>query len=205
MRIEIPRRLRAIVRARESSLVALAAIVGAVGGIVVVVMATAVDLLHDVFFDLARGERLSERTLIDPLRALLVPCLGGLPFGLTRQAMARRWARRPVDPIEANALYGGRMSFRGSLLVAVQTIWSSGVGASVGLEAGYTQLASGFASRLGQAFRLRRSDLRVLVGCGAAGAIAGAFGTPLAGAFYAFELIIGSYRSSALPQSESRH
>jgi CIC family chloride channel protein len=193
MRIEIPRRLRAIVRARESSLVALAAIVGAVGGIVVVVMATAVDLLHDVFFDLARGERLSERTLIDPLRALLVPCLGGLLFGLTRQAMARRWARRPVDPIEANALYGGRMSSRGSLLVAVQTIWSSGVGASVGLEAGYTQLASGFASRLGQAFRLRRSDLRVLVGCGAAGAIAGAFGTPLAGAFYAFELIIGSY------------
>jgi CIC family chloride channel protein len=33
----------------------------------------------------------------------------------------------------------------------------------------------------------------MLVGCGAAGAIAGAFGAPLAGAFYAFELIIGSY------------
>ena len=31
------------------------------------------------------------------------------------------------------------------------------------------------------------------MGCGAAGAIAGAFGAPLAGAFYAFELIIGSY------------
>jgi CIC family chloride channel protein len=32
-----------------------------------------------------------------------------------------------------------------------------------------------------------------LVGCGAAGAIAGAFGAPLAGAFYAFELVIASY------------
>lgn len=40
---------------------------------------------------------------------------------------------------------------------------------------------------------MRRTDLRLLVGCGAAGAIAGAFRAPLAGAFYAFELIIGSY------------
>ena len=89
------------------------------------------------------------------------------------------------------------MSLRGSLIVAAQTVWSSGVGASVGLEAGYTQLASGIASFIGQRFRLRRGDLRVLVGCGAAGGIAGAFGAPLAGAFYAFELVIGSYRMIA--------
>lgn len=193
MTIEVPRRLRAIVRARESSLIVLAALAGALGGVVVVMMATGVDLLHSVMFGLAPGERLSERTLVDPLRALSVPCIGGLLFGLARMAIARRRARREIDPIEANALYGGRMSLRGSLIVAAQTVWSSGVGASVGLEAGYTQLASGVASWLGQAFRLRRSDLRILVGCGAAGAIAGAFGTPLAGAFYAFELIIGTY------------
>ena len=44
------------------------------------------------------------------------------------------------------------------------------------------RLASGIASRIGRAFHLRRRDLRVLVGCGAAGAIAGAFGAPLGGA-----------------------
>ena len=33
----------------------------------------------------------------------------------------------------------------------------------------------------------------MLVGCGAGGAIAAAFGAPLTGAFYAFELIIGAY------------
>ena len=103
-----------------------------------------------------------------------------------------------VDPIEANALHGGRMSMRGSLIVAAQTVWSSGIGASVGLEAGYTQLASGIASKIGQAFRLRRSDMRILVGCGAAAAIAGAFGAPLGGAFYGFELIIGSYSIASL-------
>ena len=37
-----------------------------------------------------------------------------------------------------------------------------------------------------------------MVGCGAAAAIAGAFGAPLAGAFYAFELVIGGYTPASL-------
>jgi CIC family chloride channel protein len=123
--------------------------------------------------------------------------LGGLVFGLVSAYIARRRGSE-VDPIEANALHGGRMSLRGSLIVAGQTVWSSGIGASVGLEAGYTQLASGIASLFGQAFHLRRHDLRLLVGCGAASAIAGAFDAPLAGAFYAFELVIGSYSIASL-------
>jgi CIC family chloride channel protein len=90
------------------------------------------------------------------------------------------------------------MSFRGSVIVALQTVWSSGVGASVGLEAGYTQLASGLAASLGRGFHLRRADQRIMVGCGAAAAISGAFGAPLAGAFYAFELVIGGYTPASL-------
>ena len=98
-----------------------------------------------------------------------------------------------MDPIEANALHGGRMSLSDSLIVTAQTMLSNGVGASVGLEAGYTQISSALASRLGRSFRLRRNDLRLLVGCGAAGAIAAAFQAPLTGSFYAFELVIGTY------------
>ena len=54
------------------------------------------------------------------------------------------------------------------------------------------------ASALGRAFRVRRNDLRLLVGCGAAGAIAAAFNAPLTGAFYAFELVIGTYSLATL-------
>ena len=85
------------------------------------------------------------------------------------------------------------MSLTDSLVVMLQTIISNGVGASIGLEAGYTQMGSAMASRLGRMFRVRRNDLRLLVGCGAAGAIAGAFNAPLTGAFYGFELVIGTY------------
>ena len=196
--LEIPQRLRAIVRARESSLIALAALVGAISGVVVAVMSTSVDLLHRLFFDLEPGARLSALFRLNPLVALFVPLVGGLAFGVAGELIARYRPAREIDPIEANALHGGRMSPLGSVIVAAETIWSSGVGASVGLEAGYTQLASGIASRIGMAFRLRRADLRILVGCGAAGGIAGAFGAPLAGAFYGFELIIGGYSPNSL-------
>lgn len=195
--LEVPHRLRAIVRARESSVIVLALIVGVVAGLAVAAMGGAVGFMHEFFFGLDPGERLSGRVALDPLRAFLVPSVGGLLFGLVSAFIARR--RGPeVDPIEANALHGGRMSMRGSMIVAAQTMWSSGIGASVGLEAGYTQLASGIASAIGRSFRLRRSDMRILVGCGAAAAIAGAFGAPLGGAFYGFELIIGSYSIASL-------
>ena len=74
-----------------------------------------------------------------------------------------------------------------------QTMISNGFGASVGLEAGYTQVGCGLRLPARRAFGLRRDDLRILVGCGAAGAIAAAFDAPLTGAFYAFELVIGTY------------
>jgi len=195
---EVPQPLRALVRARESSLAILGALVGALSGLVVAGMSMGVTMLHALLFGVPPGQRLSSLDALDPYIALTVPSLGGLLFGAAVYALGRWRPLREVDPIEANALHGGRMSLFGSLSVALQTVWSSGVGASVGLEAGYTQLASAIASRIGQAFRLRRRDLRLLVGCGAAGAIAGAFGAPLAGAFYAFELIIGSYSVTSL-------
>ncbi|QUS42571.1 chloride channel protein [Tardiphaga alba] len=196
--LEAPQWLRAFVRAHETSLAVLAAMIGVIGGLVVAGMGAAVSVLHAVLFNLEWGQRLSSQYWIDPVRALAVPTLGGLVLGLTFVWLLRWRPAREIDPIEANALYGGKMSFRGSVIVSLQTIWSSGVGASVGLEAGYTQLASGLGASIGRAFNLRRADQRVLVGCGAAAAIAGAFGAPLAGAFYAFELVIGSYTAASL-------
>jgi CIC family chloride channel protein len=196
--LEAPRRLRAFVRAHETSLVVLAAMIGTIGGLVVLAMSVAVAALHALLFDISITERLSSQPSIETLRAVLVPSLGGLSLGVAFLLLLRWRPAREIDPIEANALHGGRMSFRGSVIVALQTTWSSGVGASVGLEAGYTQLASGLAASLGRGFHLRRADQRIMVGCGAAAAISGAFGAPLAGAFYAFELVIGGYTPASL-------
>src|SRR6185503_12385932 len=71
-------------------------------------------------------------------------------------------------------------------------------GVAVGMEAGYSQLGAAVLSKVGQYFRLRREDQRIFVAAGAGAAIAAAFNTPLAGAFYGYELILGGYSVRAL-------
>src|SRR5262249_25286811 len=149
-------------------------------------------------FAMPAGGHLSDATNLAPMRVLLAPVVGGLLVGLTL-LMLRRWRpREVVDAIEANALFGGRMSLGDSLGLVGATILSAGFGASVGLEAAYAQLGAALGSRIGRSVELRRDDVRTLVGCGAAGAIAAAFNAPLTGAFYAFELIIGTYTLQSL-------
>ncbi len=189
----LPQTVRALVRTDEIWLVAVAAAVGIAAGLCVTAMSEITQWMHRTLYRLGPLERLSDQIEVPTLNTLLSLTIGGLAMGLVTLAAARWWPRRAIDPIEANALYGGRMSLNDSLIVVGQTMLSNGVGASVGLEAGYTQIGSALASRLGRMFRLRRNDLRLLVGCGAAGAIAAAFNAPLCGAFYAFELVIGTY------------
>ena len=185
-------RARALIRTREPSLLIVAALIGSLAGIAVTVMSRLAQWLHVLLFDIAPDGYLSASAMISPPWRAAATAGGGLLLGALYLLFFRR-ARQIVDPIEANALHGGRMSLRDSLRVAVEAIISNGSGASVGLEAGYTQVGSAIASRLGQRLHLRRTDLRTVVGCGAAGAIAAAFDAPLTGAFYAFELIIGVY------------
>jgi len=182
--------LRRLVRRHEVGFIGLAASVGALAGLGVAGLLWCTELLHLWLF----GHRqLSSLVALDSPIQALVPLMGGLILGISGFYVQKWMPKRPVDPIEANALQGGRMSLKESALIAVQTVISNGFGASVGLEAAYTQVGSGVASRLGMAFRLRRGDMRTLVACGSAGAISAAFGAPLTGAFYAFELILGTY------------
>jgi CIC family chloride channel protein len=186
-------RLRASLGASELGLVALAIGVGMLAGVSVSVMTFVVNAAHMLIYGIPFDVHLSAAERVPPIAAFAAPMLGGLALGSVDAWRARKKLPSAVDPVEANALRGGRMSLRESALVAAQTVVSNGCGASVGLEAGYAQIGAGVASRLGLDLHLRRQDLRMLVGCGAGGAIAAAFGAPLTGAFYAFELIIGAY------------
>ena len=192
--------VRARLRASEFGMTALAIGVGVLAGLCVAAMTKIVNVAHVAIFGIPFDVHLSAAERVAPLAAFGAPMLGGLILGAIDTWLARRKAPPAVDPVEANALRGGRMSLSESLLVATQTVISNGCGASVGLEAGYAQIGAGAASYLGIRSRLRRQDLRMLVGCGAGGAIAAAFGAPLTGAVYAFELIIGAYSlANAIP------
>jgi chloride channel protein, CIC family len=191
------RRPEARLRDSDLFLLVLALAAGVAAGVGVVLTDLALGLLRWAAFGIPEQGHLSDIDL-GWSRVLAMPVLGGLLVGLA-SALLRRWRpREVVDAIEANALFGGRMSVGDSVGLVFVTLLSGGFGASVGLEAAYTQLGAALASRLGRSMDLRRDDVRTLVGCGAAGAIAAAFNAPLTGAFYAFELIIGTYTLQTL-------
>ncbi len=188
--------LRLRLRGSDLWFIALALVVGLLAGYLTLLQSGIARWLQGTLYGLDEGMRLSSLPSLT-WTALLVLPLGGLLVGLVSLA-ATRLKRPLLDAVEANALHGGRMSMRDNLIVLTQTLLSNGCGASVGLEASYTQMGAGSGSQLGRVMRLRRNDVRILVGAGAAGAIAAAFGAPLAGAFYAFEIVIGAYTPAAL-------
>jgi CIC family chloride channel protein len=192
------RRLLVRLRENEIALIGIAAAVGFAVGVSVYVLNGAIVWLHYIIFGVPIGGHLSYGVSIPSLNSFLGPAIGGLLVGLLAVAIRYVRPREIVDAIEANALYGGRMSLWDSLNLALLTVVAVGFGGSAGLEAAYTQVGSGFASKMGRNLRLRRQDLRLLVGCGAAAAISAAFNSPLTGAFYAFELVIGSYTLQSL-------
>jgi CIC family chloride channel protein len=195
----LPLFLRNFVRNRETGLVLVGIVVGLLSGVLVAAISSLSQLFHALLFDIPFDAHLSATGVISWQRTLLIPVLGGLVLALIGLYFARRVkGQQLADAIEANALYGGRVSFRGSLLISTQTLLSNGFGGSVGLEAGYTQICSMFGSHIGQRLAARRNDMRLLVACGAAGAISAAFSAPLAGAFYAFEVVLGAYTSAGL-------
>ena len=63
-------------------------------------------------------------------------------------------------------------------------------GGSVGLEAPIASTGSAIGSNIGRWFRLSPKSVRLLLGCGAAGAIAGIFKAPLAGILFVLEVFL---------------
>lgn len=188
-------RLRRKLRASEAAFVALTALAGLVAGLLTVGQQLIAHGIQRLFYGVSINRLSALGSIHHPWK------LAALPIGGLLMVLLVRWLRRrraPIDVVEANALHGGRIPFADNLVISAQTILSNGVGASVGLEAAYAQMGGGFASILGQWFALRRNDLRTLVGAGAGAAIGAAFGAPLTGAFYAFEIVIGTYSPAAV-------
>jgi CIC family chloride channel protein len=185
-------------RSSEMSIIMLCAPLGVAVGVVVFFLRELTYWLHDLFFGLPDHGYLSEQTYIEPLRLIVVPIGVGLIFGLSAWWVRRTRSAEITDPVEANALFGGRMSMLDSIRLTIATLQSNAAGGSLGMEAGYTQMGGAIFSGVAQYFRLRRDEARIYVTAGTAAAIAAAFNAPLAGAFYGFELVLGSYSPRAL-------
>lgn len=83
-----------------------------------------------------------------------------------------------------------RLAFHNCWSSIVASAITIGFGGSVGAEAPIVLTGSSIASNLGQRFRMNNKTLMLLVGCGAAAAIAGIFKAPIAGLVFTIEVLM---------------
>lgn len=135
---------------------------------------------------------------LGPWFVVLAPAVGGLLYGPLVHRYAREARGHGVPEVmNAVARRGGRIPGKVAVVKALASAVCIGSGGSVGREGPIVQIGSALGSRLGQVVRLPESRLRVLVACGAAGGIAATFNAPLAGVFFALELLLVNFAAEA--------
>lgn len=172
---------------------------GLIGAISVQLLNIMSLTLHKFLFHLDGNGHLSGLSYVNPWYCICIPLIGAIGLFLVRYNMGQFFSAKIADIIEANALYGGKLSVKDSFYLTLQTLLSNGFGISLGLESAYTQVSAAAASKIGRFFKIRQNKLRILVGCGAAGAIGAAFNSILGGAFYGFEIVLASYNFINFP------
>ena len=125
---------------------------------------------------------------------LFTPIVGGFIFGplVSRFAPEARGHGVPEVMLAVNRL-GGRIRPQVPIVKSLASALCIGSGGSVGREGPIVQIGSALGSVLGQLARVSESRLRLLVACGAAAGISATFNAPIAGVFFALELILRSF------------
>ena len=187
-------RVRRVLRQDHVRLSVLSVAIGIFAAFCAILFREGIDFFQSVFMGV-RGEAVASLLREQPWwRVLLAPTLGALVVGLLLRYVTLDGEVRGVpDVIEASALRGGHIKVGNGLLMAALCAMSLGGGASVGREGPVVHLGATVGSWLSRRFRLGRSSVRTLLGCGVASAVAASFNAPMAGAFFALEVVIGHY------------
>lgn len=139
--------------------------------------------------------------LLSPLgraSVVILPILGGLVVGLISHFWIGKERYHGLPGIiEACALGGGRLPIGKMPMRVTAAAFSIGSGASVGPEDPSVQVGANLGSLVGQILRLSEEHVRALVAGGAAAGIAAAFNAPIAGVFFALEVLLGEISSSS--------
>ncbi|MEB0286974.1 MULTISPECIES: chloride channel protein [unclassified Cryobacterium] len=125
---------------------------------------------------------------------IVAPAIGGLLYGpLVNKFAPEARGHGVPEVMYAITKRGGRIPGKVAIVKSLASAITIGSGGSVGREGPIVQIGSALGSTLGRAVRLPESQLRTLVACGAAGAIAATFNAPIAGIFFALELLLRDF------------
>ena len=181
---------------RILTLTAMAALIGVMSAFVALALLRLIGFFTHLFYYHAIDSR-----LVSPadnrlgLWALLVPIVGGLIVGLMARYGSERIRGHGIpEALEAILIGQSRMSARVAVLKPLSSAISIGTGGPFGAEGPIIMTGGAFGSLFGQAFHLSPGERKTLLVAGAAGGMAAVFGTPLAAALLAVELLLFEWK-----------
>jgi CIC family chloride channel protein len=172
----------------------LALVVGLTTGVGVWLFKLLIDLIHSLEYTNLG----SVITKVGTWMVFILPVLGGLVVGLIVHYLVGPEHHSGVAGVmESVALAGGRLRYQRAPAKIAAAAVSIGSGASVGPEDPSVLIGSYLGSMFGQLLRFSDDRMRALVAAGAASGISAAFNAPIAGVFFALEVILGEISGSA--------
>ena len=177
-----------------ATLMVFGALIGVITGLGVVGFYRLIDISHLIFI------RWPDTHLPRLAHAFYQPLLTAL--GIWSAWLLVRRTRIPdgqnVPDVQlAVAKREGVIATSPVLIRTLAAAFTLGSGGSAGSEGPVAVIGAAAGSALGRRLRFQPRHLKILLGCGAAAGIAGAFNAPFAGAFFALEEVLGSFSVSA--------
>ncbi|HIH02247.1 TPA: chloride channel protein, partial [Thermoplasmata archaeon] len=169
----------------------LAAIIGVFGAFIAIAFRWMISAFQEIFFI---GGSPVDNSL--GIWIVVVPAIGAVFVGVLVYWVAPEVKGAGVaDVMRGLVANRGRFRARVPALKALASSITLGSGGSGGREGPIVQIGASFASAIGQRLKLTSTELRIMVACGAAGAIAATFNTPIAGAVFALELLLLEFKT----------
>ncbi|MEY4672634.1 MAG: Voltage-gated ClC-type chloride channel ClcB [Planctomycetota bacterium] len=179
---------------RAFTILLLAAVVGIAGGLLGAGFQNGINWLQ---LQLAgKGDSLSQavRENLSPLQVVLMPTVGGILAGGVLLLLRRRQAPFGIaDIIGLVALRSGTIRLRDSFLQIVSSACTIGSGGSIGREGANSQIAATVAALLARVTGANSRTRAVLLGCGVAAGMACSYNSPIAGAIFVMEVVLGNF------------
>jgi chloride channel protein, CIC family len=176
----------AVIRSDDRLIViALAGVVGVCGGLAAVVLNRALHYMSEAL-----------HVAQQHWWAFILPAVGASLSAVFLNTILKERAGHGVpEVVYAVSRYGGLLRFRSSYSRLISSCLTIGSGGSAGPEAPVVIGGAALGSNIAKLFSLRERQRVVLVGCGAAAAIAAIFNAPIAGLVFTVEVILGEWRA----------
>ncbi len=170
----------------ETLLLILSLVIGGVTGAGVVTFHYLIHFIHSLMLQDFMGAIASKGSWT----LACIPTLGGVIIGLMR------WRFRDFGPNMSSLIAATRGLQELSPLKPITTMMAAsvslGTGASLGPEAPSVEIGANFGMLLAQVLQLSPERQRLLLGAGAAAGLSAGFNSPIAGVFFALEVVLGS-------------